>query len=103
MAAILHYRRTHLKTAISDIHVLFAKDRDAVQIVEKIDQSISAFIGKRVAEKEQEIEVKKRIESNAAIYIDEALKSLKTLETRNRRKEMGISGTGSVMSHLLVE
>ena len=70
---------------VRNIHVLFAREMDAEDIVRKIDHSISVFLGKRIAEKEQEVEVKNRIESNAAIYIDDAIKSLADLESRNRR------------------
>jgi hypothetical protein len=70
---------------IRDIHVLFSRDHSIDELVMQIDLAINAFIGKRVAEKEQEVEVKRRIEANAATYIDEALKSLREHESKHRR------------------
>lgn len=44
---------------IRDIQVLFARDQSIDDLVMQIDRAINAFIGKRVAEKEQEVEVKR--------------------------------------------
>lgn len=70
---------------ISDIQVLLANRQEIPYVIEKIDRAISNFMGRKAAEEKKEEEVKQRIESNAATFIQEAIDSLEKQESRNRR------------------
>lgn len=70
--------------AIQDLHAIFVPSRDLDQIIERIGHAISGFIGRRAAKEEQAAAVARRIEANAAEYIQEAIQSLEILERRNR-------------------
>jgi len=74
-----------IPSVISDIQVLRAAYLDIKSVVEKIDRAIASFIGRRAAEEKKEEEVKERIESNAATFIQDAIESLEKQESRNRR------------------
>jgi len=70
---------------IRSIQVIRAKSQSYAKVIEEIDRAITTYVGTRAAEEEREVEVKKRIESNASAYIDEAIRSLVGNEARNRR------------------
>lgn len=70
--------------AIQNIQAIFSPERDYNRILALIDSAIRAFVGQRAAEEEEKVEIKQRIESNASIYIDEAIKSLEKHEAKNR-------------------
>jgi hypothetical protein len=69
---------------VQDIFVLRVLDRDFDDIVLRIEASISSFIGRRAAKDEKAAEVAKRIETNAASYIDEAVQFQRNAESSNR-------------------
>lgn len=69
---------------IQDLFAVVVPDRNLDEIIEKISSAISAFIGRRVAKEEQAAAVAQRIETNAAEYIEEAIRTLAIMETRNR-------------------
>lgn len=71
---------------IQDIQYISAVGKETDDLVLQIDGAITAFIGKRAAEEKKEVEVKERIESNAASYIGKAIGSLKEHESRNRMR-----------------
>lgn len=73
-----------IPSVVQDIMVLMAPDRNLDEIAAQITNSISAFIGRRAARDAKAAEVAKRIESNAASYIDEAVQFQRSSETRNR-------------------
>jgi len=68
---------------IQDIHVLMAKDRNVDNIVLSIGRAISVSAGLEAAKEKKEEDVAKKIEANAAIYVEEAIDSQKTNEKRN--------------------
>ncbi len=73
-----------MPSAIQDILAIRGADRNLDEIVTKISSAISVFIGRRVAKDEKAAEVAKRIETNAATYIDEAVQTQKNAESQNR-------------------
>jgi TIR domain len=76
--------KIEIPPVIRHIQVIFAPKRDIDEIVDQIERAITTFIGQRAAVEEKEVEVKKRIEANAAVYIDEAIRSLAEREAKNR-------------------
>ncbi|MBR1328961.1 MULTISPECIES: toll/interleukin-1 receptor domain-containing protein [Bradyrhizobium] len=73
-----------IPSVVQDILVLMAADRDLDKIVSDISVSISQFVGRKAAKDERAAEVAKRIEINAASYIDDAVLSQSNAEARNR-------------------
>jgi len=73
-----------IPSVVQDIFVLTAPDRNLDDIIAKVQASISSFIGRRTAKDEKAAEVAKRIETNAASYIDDAVQFQRNAETRNR-------------------
>jgi hypothetical protein len=69
---------------IADINAIISPARDIQDICTKIEKAISVWIGRRAADEEKRGKVSERIEVNAAEYIDDAIKSLESLERRNR-------------------
>jgi hypothetical protein len=73
-----------IPSVVQDILVLMAPERNLDEITAKIAASISSFIGRRAANDEKAAEVAKRIETNAASYIEEAVQFQRKAEARNR-------------------
>jgi hypothetical protein len=71
---------------IRDLQPISSPDTNIGEVIIQIELAITAFLGRRAAEEKQKIEVKERIESNAASYVEEAIKSLIVHESRNRRR-----------------
>lgn len=69
---------------VEDIQVIQAPNRNVDQISTSIDRAISHFVGLKAAKEQKAADVARRIEANAAEYIDEAIQSLRVLESRNR-------------------
>lgn len=70
---------------VRNIQAVFAKSRlEIVLAVQEIDRAIAKFVAGKVVEEKEKVETKKRIESNAAEYIEESLSSLSKQENRNR-------------------
>ena len=72
-------------SVIQDIHVLQAPTRDLDEIVAAITKAIANSIGQRAAREEKAAEVAKRIEINAATYIEDAIQAQRISEKKNRR------------------
>jgi hypothetical protein len=77
--------QSRIPPTIQDIQVLLAPDRDIDRIVLEVSKAISNFLGRRAAKDVKAAEVAKRIEINAASYIEDAVQSQKISELRNRR------------------
>jgi hypothetical protein len=75
-----------LPTVMHGVLYLSANDKNIGEVIERINGAIITFIGRLAAEEKKQVEVKERIESNAALYIDEAIKSLGEHEARNRKR-----------------
>lgn len=73
-----------LPLSIQDIHAIIQPDRNMDEIVEKIESSISAFIGRKAAREAEETDAAQRIESNAADFIKVAIQSLEAMSKRDR-------------------
>jgi hypothetical protein len=74
----------HTPEIVQDMHVLQVPSPDAAFIADRVDHEISAFIGSRAAKEEKTAEIAKRIEVNAAEYVEEAIQSQTAWERRNR-------------------
>jgi hypothetical protein len=70
---------------ISDIQAIIADYKAVPVVIEQINKAIIHFLGTRAAQEQKEAEVKARIESNAATFIQEAINSLEKQEARNHR------------------
>jgi hypothetical protein len=79
------FRDVQVPPVIQDIQYISAAGDDTDEIVLQIESAITAFIGKRAAEEKKQVEEQRRIESTAAEYVEEAIKSLREHEGRNRR------------------
>jgi len=73
-----------IPTVIQDLLVISAFDRNLAELTQKIETAIASFSGRRAAKEEKEIEFSRRIETNTAEYIEEAIALLRKLEARNR-------------------
>lgn len=73
-----------LQLSIQDIHAIIQRDKNLNEIIPKIEQAISAFIGRRAAIESAASEAAEKIQSNAADYIRVAIESLAKLESRDR-------------------
>jgi hypothetical protein len=71
--------------SIQDLHAIIQPNRDFNSIIPKIEDAISAFIGRRAAMESAATAVAEKIQDNAADYIRVAIKSLDTLERRDRK------------------
>lgn len=69
---------------IQDLLVISASDRNLAELTQKIETAIASFFGRRAAKEEKEVAFSRRIETNAAEYIEEAIALLGKLEARNR-------------------
>jgi TIR domain len=68
---------------IQDIHVLMAKDRNVDHIVLSIERAISVSAGLEAAKEKKEEETARKIEANAATYVEEAINSQRIYERKN--------------------
>lgn len=73
-----------IPNVVQDLLVVTAFDRNPVSVTQKIEAAIASFFGRRAAKEEQDAAFSRRIEANAAEYIEEAIRLLGTLESRNR-------------------
>lgn len=71
--------------ALQDIQILMAEDRDLDKILNFVNRALSILAGHEAAKAKKAEEVAKKIESNAQVYIEEAVSVQKMLEERNRR------------------
>lgn len=69
---------------IKDLYCIRLSDENYEETINKIDSSISSFIGKKEAVEEKETEKREFIERKAADYINIATDALKTRETQNK-------------------
>lgn len=76
--------RVELPPPLLKVQYLTAYERNVEKIAQQINHHVAAFLGRRAAEKEQEIVVKQRIEVNAAQYITPIISSLQEREKRDR-------------------
>ena len=74
-----------IPTLVQHINVLRLPHFDADAIVVQVQKAIDAYSVRRVAEEKKASELQTRIETNAADYIDEAMKRLGEGEKRGRR------------------
>jgi len=79
---------------VDDIMPLMAADRNVEQIVDDVDKAVHAFLGRRTADDQAAEEVNKRIETNAAQYVEKAIESLLANEKRDRLWGLFWSGLG---------
>ncbi len=80
------FRGVNVPPVIQDIQYISADDDNTDEVVLQIEGAITAFIGKRAAEEKKQTEEQRRIESTAAEYVEEAIKSLREHESRNRSR-----------------
>ncbi len=79
------YGSIGIPDVVRDIQGVFVTSREEItEAVDQIDRAIAKFIVGRAVEEKEKVETKKRIEFNAAEYIEEALSSLSVQENRNR-------------------
>lgn len=76
--------RVGLPNQIRDIQALLALDHNLQHTALGIDEAITAFEGRRLAEVQDEIVAKARIEENAATYVEDAIRDLRQRESINR-------------------
>lgn len=69
---------------IQDLLVIQAPERNVAAVAQQIEAAIASFFGRRAAKEEEQVAFSRRIEANAAEYIEEAIALLETLESRNR-------------------
>ncbi|SHL77063.1 TIR domain-containing protein [Hymenobacter psychrotolerans DSM 18569] len=74
---------------LRDIMVARSDDRNVDHTIFEIERAITAFTGARAAVEQNESEVAQKIEYNAPKYIDEAISTLKSAESRNRNLGIG--------------
>jgi hypothetical protein len=79
---------------VADIMALTAADRNVARIVADVDKAVHAFLGRRTADDQAAEEVSKRIETNAAQYVEQAIESLAANERRDRLWGLFWSGLG---------
>jgi len=73
-----------IPSIVQDLFVVTAYDRNVQEIARSVETAIASFFGKKAARDERESALSKKIEQNAAEYIEEAITLLKNLEKRNR-------------------
>lgn len=69
---------------LSDIQCVVAGSADLPHIIDEIDKSIAALVGRKAAQEAAQEKVSERIETNAAAFVDDAVRSLNRFELRNR-------------------
>ncbi len=70
---------------IADRQAIVAPDRNVSAIVEQIEQAITAFLAQKAAKEKEASERKQQVETNAAVYIEDALQWLGKNGRRDRR------------------
>jgi hypothetical protein len=78
------YNTIDIPNIIQDLYCIFLNNEDFITSINLIDQSISRFIGRKEAEKENEGEVREKIESKATDYIEAATTTLNKRELENK-------------------
>lgn len=69
---------------IKDLYCIRLSDENYIESIDRIDSSISSFIGKKEAAEEKETEKREFIERKAADYINIATDALKKRESQNK-------------------
>lgn len=75
--------RISIPLAVQDILVIDAVDHDWQHVALEISRSIAEFFGRRAAKEEKAAEVAKKIEINAANYIEEAIQTQRSAAAWN--------------------
>lgn len=78
------YGNIAIPNFIEDLYCIRLQDEDFEATIDKIDESISAFVGRSEAVKENETQERLQIELNAADYISIAKTELGTRERHNK-------------------
>ena len=73
-----------IPSSISDVLVLSAIDKDAIEVALLVDAAIAHFVGTRIAKDDQQESFSKIIEENSSSYIEEAIDLQQKSEKRNR-------------------
>lgn len=78
------YGNIEIPDFIRDLYCIRITDQNFSEAISKIDNSISAFIGKKEAVEEQQLQKRVLIESKATDYIEVATTALKKRENQNK-------------------
>jgi hypothetical protein len=73
-----------LEGLLASRQAILDNDDDAVTVVHQIAEAIAAFLGARAAAQQEEEVTQRRIQENAAEYVNEAVDAQKTAEKRYR-------------------
>jgi hypothetical protein len=74
-----------LPTIVQDIQVIFARDRQPLELTPEIEQAISLFEGKRVAQEVEQEEINAAVQINLADFVLEAIKTQQIYEQMHKR------------------
>ena len=69
---------------VQHIQCVIARDRNIEEVASRIHEAASSFTGQLAAEAKQQEAARARIESNAAVFINDAVSILTAFERRNR-------------------
>jgi hypothetical protein len=70
---------------ISDIQAIVARDGNLEAIAPRVLQAVNQLMGLQAAKKVERQAIQERIEQNASVYVEEALRSLSARESRYKR------------------
>ncbi|NTU42048.1 MAG: toll/interleukin-1 receptor domain-containing protein [Nitrospirales bacterium] len=76
------FERAEIPPVLLDIQAIFTDYNNLSQAITRVNEAISAFLGRRVAEEEKREERKAQIERTSASYIDETIAQLSRREGR---------------------